>query len=98
MRPLSSTAWTSRRLRSLGSTLRRVPDYLVLLTDRNWASRWQPHTQADPIEAGDEIEIDGVQWDVLNEWVDLDDVHLVFCVPRPKSDQHPPQGISASRP
>jgi hypothetical protein len=29
----------------------------------------------------------------LNEWVDLDDVHLVFCVRHPKSEQQPPPGV-----
>ena len=73
-----------------------MASYLVLLTDRVWKSEWQPHEQDASISKGDTITINSEKWDVLNEWVDLDDVHLVFCVKHPKSEQHPPPGVTAS--
>lgn len=71
-----------------------MANYLVLLTDRSWNSKWHPHGQAGSINKGDTITIDGQKWDVLNEWIDLDDVHLVFCVKHPKGDQKLPRGVA----
>ena len=67
-----------------------MSSYLVLLTDRAWNSEWREHEQDAAINTGDTIKIDGEKWDVLNEWVDLDDVYLVFCVKHPKGEQHRP--------
>lgn len=73
-----------------GRRLPRMPSYLVLLTDREWKSSWQEHEQGASINKGDTIKVGNEKWDVLNEWMDLDDVHLVFCVRHPKSEQHRP--------
>ncbi len=73
-----------------------MPSYYVLLTDRAWKSTWQNHEQDAPISTGDTVTLEGEKWDVLNEWVDLDHVHLVFCVKHPKSEQKPPPGVKTT--
>ena len=63
-------------------------------------TRWATHGRVTEENAhphgdcGDAIQIEGLRWEVLRSWRDLDDVLLAFCVYHPKEEQTRPRPAS----